>query len=569
MDQWKLLPDVLLLLLAALVLGAICERLKQSAIIGYLLAGALMGPNALHLIDDADQVNALAELGVAMLLFSIGLEFSWRRLRQMGAIAMVGGSLQVIVTGGLATGVAALFGLPFKTATVVGAMIALSSTACVLRLLSSRAEIDSQHGRSALGVLLLQDLAVVPLMLLVTAMGGEGGGGEIAWAVVRAMVIALMMVAVFYLLFNTVVPRALHLQSMRRNRELSTLLGIVTGLGSAWIAHALGLSPAIGAFVAGMLLAESPFATQIRSDVSSLRTLLMTLFFASVGMLGDPMWIASHAIAVLMLVVAIVLGKALIIWALLRRFDHTHRSALAAGMCLGQVGEFSFVLATIARSNGLLSEDLFLLFISATIITLFLTPYLVGRATSIGAGVADLLARWGWIEIIPAEPASSTALEPGHVLLVGYGPAGQAVGLALHRLGRPVTVIDLNPKAIAIARQLGFYGHVGDATRSDVLEHVHAASAGFAVITIPDPLASRRAIELVRAIAPDARIVARARYHVYRWELQLAGAHVVIDEEEHVGQRMGNEIRKALRAAVRDPVSHPPAPDERTEEPAS
>lgn len=553
-EQWEFLFDVLLLLVAALVLGAICERLKQSAILGYLLAGTLMGPNALYLIGDAQQVDTLAELGVAMLLFSIGLEFSWRRLRQLGAVALVGGSLQVFITGALAAGVAAAFNLPGKTAIAIGAMVALSSTACVLRLLSARAEIDSQHGRSALGVLLLQDLAVVPLVLLVTAMGGENSSAQIAWAVVRASGMAILMVAVFYILFNTIVPRALHLQSMRRNRELPTLLGIITGLGSACIAHWLGLSPAVGAFVAGILLAESPFATQIRSDVSSLRTLLMTLFFASVGMLGDPVWIASNLLAVLLMVVAIVFGKAVIIWALLRRFDHTHRSALAAGACLGQVGEFSFVLATIARGGGLLSEDLFLLFISATIITLFLTPYLVGSATKIGAGVADILAGWGWIQVVPTETPAEIAMEPGHVLLVGYGPAGQAVGLALHRLQRSVTVIDLNPKAIDTARQLGFYGHVGDASQSDVLDHVHAALVSFVIITIPDPLAARRTIELIRAIAPEAQIIARARYHVYRWELQMAGAHVVVDEEEHVGHQLGREVRRAMRAAPSDPT---------------
>jgi CPA2 family monovalent cation:H+ antiporter-2 len=558
MDQWQILLHVLSLLLAALVLGAVCERLRQSAILGYLLAGTLLGPHALGLITDVHEVELLAELGVAMLLFSIGLEFSWRRLKQMGTIALLGGTLQVVVTAAVAAGVTLGLGQSIKVAVVIGAIVALSSTACVLRLLTSRAEIDSLHGRSVLGILLLQDIAVVPLVLLVTALGGEGTAGQIAMSLGRALLVALLMVGAFYVLFNTIVPRALQLQTMRGNRELPTLLAIVTGLGSTWIAHALGLSPAIGAFIAGMLLAESPFASQIRADVSSLRTVLMTLFFASVGMFGDPVWIAGHLGQVAALVAAIVIGKALIIWALLRRFGLTHRSALAAGVCLGQVGEFSFVLMSMAHATGLLVNDLFLLLVSATIITLFLTPPLVARAAAIGSAIADKLAVWKWITVIPLQPEKREDLVEGHIVLIGFGPAGQAVGHTLVRQDRPVTIVDLNPRAIGVARQLGFYGQIGDVTHSDVLEHAHVATAGFVVITIPDPGAVRRVIELVRAMAPNAQIVVRARYHVYRWELQIAGAHIVVDEEEEVGHRIANELRKAMRKASPPSVMEQP-----------
>ena len=309
MDLWSVLFDVLILLLTALVLGVVCERLRQSPILGYLAAGTLLGPNALQYISSASEVSALAELGVALLLFTIGLEFSWHRLRRLGAAALGGGTAQVIVTMGLGTATALFFGMSWRTALAIGAIVALSSTTVVLRLLVSRAEIESIHGRHALGILLIQDVAVVPLVLLMTVLGGQGSLQQVGLDVFKTLLWAGVLVFVLYLLFNRVVPRVLHLASLQRNRDLPILLAIVTGLGSAWGSHELGLSPALGAFVAGMLLAESPFATQIRADVASIRTLLVTLFFSSIGMLGDPVWFIGHLPAVLALVVVIVAGN--------------------------------------------------------------------------------------------------------------------------------------------------------------------------------------------------------------------------------------------------------------------
>ncbi|MCH7872517.1 MAG: cation:proton antiporter, partial [Planctomycetes bacterium] len=229
MDLWTALLDVLILLLAALVLGALAERLKQSAILGYLLAGTLLGPNALDWMPNHQAVAAIAELGVALLLFTIGLEFSWRRLRTIGPIALGGGTLQVLVTVALAAGVCMMLGLAGRTALAIGAMIALSSTACVLRLLVRRAEIDGIYGRNALGILLMQDIAVVPLVLVVTAMGGDGGGSvvQIGWELGRAAGVASLLVAGLFLLLNYVLPFLLSTEQAARNRDLPILLAIV------------------------------------------------------------------------------------------------------------------------------------------------------------------------------------------------------------------------------------------------------------------------------------------------------------------------------------------------------
>ncbi|XAM00823.1 cation:proton antiporter [Phycisphaeraceae bacterium D3-23] len=546
MDLWNVLFDILALLLAAIVLGALCERLRQSPILGYLAAGTLFGPNALGIIANADEVATLAELGVALLLFTIGLEFSWSRLKRLGPAALGGGGVQVLLTMALAAAAAASLGLPTRTSLAIGAIVALSSTACVLRLLMARAEMESSHGRHALGILLMQDIAVVPLVLLVTVLGGQGTLQEVAIDVLKTLGWACVLVAVLYLLLNQVLPRVLHFDSLHRNRDFPILMAIVTGLGSAWASHKFGLSPALGAFVAGMLIAESPFATQVRADVASIRTILVTLFFSSIGMLGDPAWFIQHLSSVLGLVLAIVLGKALVIWAVLRLFRLTHANALAAGLCLAQVGEFSFVLAAIGRGN-VISNELFALIISATITTLFFTPYLVAFAPRFSRAVVNRLRSFDLISQGVEAGSAKAEVAKSHLVIIGFGPAGQAVGRAFLRQAERVTVIDTNPSMVYDAKHLDFVGHIGDAMHPDVLEHIGIRSATAAVVTVPDPAAAIAIVELIRSIAPHVHIIARARYHRYFADLQSSGADEVVDEEQFVGARLAARLRKRLK----------------------
>ncbi len=554
--MWETLLQILLLLLAALVLGALAERLKQSAILGYLLAGTLLGPNALNLVsshsDDAvaagpGLVEVLAELGVALLLFSIGLEFSFRRLRRLGPAALGGGALQVVVTVALGAGVALAGGLSLKTALAVGAIVTLSSTACVLRVLLSRAELESIHGRLATGILLVQDLAVVPLVLFLGILGGESDGGAMLLDAGRKIIAAVALISGFWVLFNYVVPWVLGTDLMRRNRELPILIAIVAGLGSAMTTHRLGLSASLGAFIVGMILAESPFAVQIRADISSLRTLLLTLFFSSIGMLGDPSWAFRNAPLVIAVVIAIVIGKLLITWFVLRLMRVRHRHGLAAGISLAQAGEFSFVLAAVAVAGNLINDALLNLLVTATIATLFMTPYLVAAAPAVAHLVTSQLRRMRLIKpVIDPAVKSSIGAHDRHVIIIGFGPAGQAIGETMINRADFVHVIELNHAAVTEARRLGFHAYYGDATHAEVLEHVHAASAAAVVITIPDPNGARRIILSLRALSPDIFIIVRARYHLYRWELQHAGADVVIDEEYQLGIHVAAELHHYL-----------------------
>ncbi len=546
MDSWVLILNIVILLALALLFGLALERFKQSAILGYLAAGAILGPGALNLISAGEAVAAMAELGVALLLFTIGLEFSWSRLRKIGGIALGGGTLQIIATGLVTAAVTIALGLPPTVALALGAMIAPSSTACVLRILTARAEIDSIHGRNSLGVLLLQDIALVPLVLVVTLLGGTGDLGALVRELTRTIGLAILFFGGLYLIINHVLSRVLDVTFAARNRELPIVLAGVTCLGSAWIAHAFGVSPALGAFGAGLLLAESPFATQIRADIGGLRTLFVALFFVSIGMLADLKFVRNEWATIIGVVSAIVIGKAAIIWPIARVFGNSHRNALATGICLAQAGEFSFVLAQTGLSMGALSSDLFRLLVSATVVTLFLSPLLVAASMPVGDWVERKLTRLGWTEAPTATPLETTAKLAKHVVIAGMGPSGEGVMNILRHYGIPMVAVDLNARSVVSARQQGFAAEVGDASQEEVLEHLQVASARAVVVSIPDYRAAIQIIRQVRALAPRVLIIARARYHIYAQDLRSAGAHVVVDEEENMGQTLGRELIEHL-----------------------
>ncbi len=541
MNAWIILQDTLFLLLGAILLGALFERFKQNAVLGYLLAGALLGPNAFDVLSNRDAILSIAELGVTLLLFAIGMEFSWRKLRRIGSVALGGGTLQVLVTMGVAAWLGRQLGLDRGQAIAVGAMMALSSTALVTRLLFDRAEIDSLHGRSTVGILLLQDIAVVPLVILVTALAEDASTAGIGWEMARALFFALLLVAAIGLILKYVFPRLVSFSAGGANRDLPALLAIVTAVGCAWGADALGLSPLLGAFVGGVMLAESPFGTQVRADLSPLKAVFVTLFFAAIGTLTNPALVVDHWVAVFALTGAIVFGKATIIFAIARLFRIPAGASAATALCLGQIGEFSFVLLDIARHTQLIGTELFELMVSVIVATLFLTPYLVA--------FAPRFARF----IERHTPATGDAATVGggrsaHVVLVGFGPAGQAVAAHLRKEKIPLVLIEWNPVLARRADAMGIDTIIGDATRTDVLVHAGVGAAKAIAITVPDPTAARTITAHVRAAARDAIIVTRSRYQRWNEDLLGSGATSVLDEETGVGLEVAYEIERVLEA---------------------
>lgn len=568
MELWSILTDILLLLASCLLLGGLASRFGQSPLIGYLVAGMVLGgPGSIRLVGSQHQIEAIAELGVALLLFSLGLEFSVERLNKLGSKPLLGGGLQVALTVALVAGISMLFGLDSKQSVAMGVMLSLSSTAIVLRMLVERSELEMPHGRNSLGVLLTQDIAVVPLALIMTVLGGEGTSTDIAIQIGKLLAWTVALVLALYAL--TIGAKfALGRLTLERNRELTVLLATVAGLGSAWAAHSIGISPALGAFVAGMLLGSSDFATQIRSDISSLRVLLLTLFFGSAGMVADPLWILQNWYVVLAVVAVVVIGKVLIVAVLFALLRQPLQVSIATGLCLAQVGEFAFVLGTVGRTSGVVSEDMYALVVSVTIASFFLSAVLVPSAMRVGSSVTRWLG--GSAESMAAKVDSTAP----NVVIVGFGPSGQLAAKPTVEHACRVTVIDLNQEGVRKAQLMGFVGHVGDATQPDVLEHAQVHEAQLVVITIPHPLTALNVLELVRHMNPNAKVIVRSRYELHVDRLSSAGATVVGDEST-VGAVLADSIRQTLLAndapscEADESVEPKPKPSNAAAQPAS
>ena len=539
MDSWSVLVDITILLAGALVMGALCERVFRSAIAGYLLAGTILGPNALSWIKSGDEVAMLAELGAALLLFAVGLEYSWTRLRSLGKVVFVGGVLQVGLTMAVTMGVAVAFGVGLGTASLLGAMVALSSTASAIKELEDRGLMESSHGGYSVGVLLVQDLAVIPFVILATTLA-QGGEDVSVWMQLgKSLGYGLLAVLGLYVLFLHIVPRFLNVVPVHGNRELSVLTAILAGLLSVIVAHQAGLSPALGAFIAGMLLAHSPFAVQVRADLSGLRTLFVTIFFSSIGALADPLWMWNHIHWVLGATAAIVLAKSLVTFVSLKISGARSVSALATGITLAQVGEFAFVIAAIGRGT-VLSESQFLLLVSCAILSMLITPGLIPIAPKLSA---RLLGKQPGGPMEASQPGMHA--EPD-VIIIGFGPAGKVVGDNLREAKRETMILDLNPQTVRNARLLGYSAMVGDGLHQDILLHAGIRHAESLVITIPSPNGAMQIIRLVRTLAPEVIIVVRSRFHRHSAEIVAAGAHLVIDEETDVGRSLANSVLALL-----------------------
>ncbi|UCC49405.1 MAG: cation:proton antiporter, partial [Gemmatimonadota bacterium] len=362
--------------------------------------------------------------GVALLLFTIGLELPWRRLRALGLSGALGGSLQILLTAAATVLCAAAIGMGLGEGTTLGMIVALSSTAVVFRILADRAQIDSVPGRVSVAILLVQDVAVIPLLLLLPVIAGAGVGPDAYRGLGGAVTRGILLIAVLFLLARTLLPLLFNAAATARNRELFVILALTFCLGATWAAHALGLSEVLGAFVAGVALADTKFASQMRAEIGSLRAGFLALFFVSIGMLANPAWVARHALLVVALVAAIVVGKTAIVALVVKLVGYSTRVALASGLALAHVGELSFVVAETGRSHQLLDPDVFRLVVSVSVLTLLLAPYLIASADRLVS-----LARRRPAPAREGEPTEEVeaARRSGHVIVVGCGPTGLRV----------------------------------------------------------------------------------------------------------------------------------------------
>lgn len=514
-------------------------RLGLSPLIGYLLAGMLLGgPGSVSLIKAPQEIESIAELGVSLLLFSLGLEFSWNKIKTFPKRTLKAGLLQIFITPAVVLVVAKLLNFDVKIAILFGMIFTLSSTATVLRTLIDLAEVDSAHGRNSTSVLLLQDIAVVPFTIIVSCLTMKGGADTSVLNTLFLTILgALALVLALYVLLNKIASPVLSIFTLENNREMAILLAIVVSIGSAWTAHYIGLSPAIGAFIAGMLLGTSPFATQIFADVAPLRIIFLTLFFSSAGIVADPFWIIENFTTVISLTLLVIFLKLLVSFAIFRFCRNTVAISIASALCISQVGEFAFVLSNIAKEGNLLNPDLYQALVSVTIMSLFVTPFLIKAAPALGLLGQRFIAP---DTKLSHDKARLTQMTKADIFILGFGPAGNEVARQLKdTCAERISVIDLNKECVKAASAQGLRAHIGDVRQVEILQHHGLRNARLVIITIPSYDASLRTIDNVKRLSPNAEIMVRSRYQLHYKGFEQAGAHEIVNEELTVGARLG------------------------------
>ena len=544
MEFWSIVGDITILLGAAALIGIITEKVGISAVVGYLIAGTLVGPGMLNWISSGeDVIREMAEIGVALLLFTLGLEIDGQKLKQLFGRGIFLGLGQVLGTGLLGWAISRLFHVNEDTSIIVGAMAALSSTAVVAKVLQNRAEIDAPHGRVILTVLVLQDIAIVPLMIIVGVLGAKQGDTSVAVLVGGAAAKFAALLIIIFLVGVLVLPRVFGAALIRRSAELPIVVGIVTCLAAMWLAFQLGASPALGAFVAGMILAGSPFAAQVRGDVAPFRSIFLTLFFVTTGMLANLPWLVEgyHLIWVIGIAIGIIIAKTIIVWIVGIACNIPRRVSISSGLCLAQIGEFSFVLGSASLATGIISDDVFQLMISASLLTLLLAPLLIVRSRQVANWIDKKLGR-----TLIDESDDAIKSMKNHVIVLGYGVAGKSVTSSLLESGNQVLVIDMVPVGVLQARKDGASSIIGNVQRRDILEHAGIRSAKMVVSTLPDYRATVETIDQIRSLSSSIPIVARARYSRHATLFSSAGADIVVDEEVCVGRTLGEQVMRQL-----------------------
>lgn len=530
-------PTLLLALVAALVLGALAHRLGLPLMIGYILAGLVVGPATPGPTANREEILALADIGVALLMFSIGLQFSVGEIRAVGARILLGTPIQVAITMGLGTGTGLLLGWSLPEALFIGGAVSVCSTVVLVKLAGEGALHTTSYGRTALGVSIVQDLVAVVLVVALTAFGGREDAGPISLLVTGS--VALGFVAFMVVAGSRILPRLLGVIAGLRSRELFVISVALISIGTAFAAQALGVSVALGAFVAGLALAESDLTDSVLGEIVPLRELFSSFFFVSIGILLDPAAILAAWPAAVGLLLIITLGKAIPV-TLLARFDgQLPSSALRAGALIGQSGEFSFVLASVGLSLGAVRPDTFSVAMGAVVISIMSAQPLLLAATALGERL-DGRARRDPVE----EDADEVADLRRHAIILGYGRVGRSVARVLESRGFSWIAVDSDYAVAREGRRIGARVVYGDAGAPSVLDRTRIAECHTLIVAIPDALATRQAVAYARDRNPRAEVVARAHSEAEEVELRRLGVARVVLAEREVGNEL---VRHALR----------------------
>ncbi|MBA5867915.1 MAG: sodium:proton exchanger [Nitrospira sp. CR1.3] len=533
MTDYGVLGNLLVIFSVSIAVVFLFHQFRLPSIAGFLVAGALIGPHGLNLISDIGTVQVLAEIGVVLLLFTIGIEFSLvqlaslRRLLVVAAPIQVGSVLLVAWLGAL------LVGLPWQEGIFWGFLVSLSSTAIVLKALANRGDSDSIHGRVTIGILIFQDLAVVPMMLLtpILASPGEGGGLSILLTLGKSvMAVGLIVAAAWY-----AVPKLLEHIVRSRSRELFLLTIIVLCLGIAWLTSLGGLSLALGAFIAGLVISESEYSHQAMAEVLPFRDSFNSLFFVSIGILMNWRVLLEHPLPVAGLLLAILVVKFVTGAAAALAVEAPPRSAFMVGIALAQVGEFSFLLAQQGQESGLLRGDPYQVFLAVSVLSMIITPFLMEWSPSLARRIEAMQRLRHWLPDRTTAHALQTEGRQirikNHVIIVGYGLNGRNLARVLSETEIPHVALDLDGDTVRREAQHGAPLYYGDATNANVLRHVKVEEAKVLVVAISDPFVTRRTVQVAKGLNPKLHVVVRTRYLRELEELHQLGADDVVPEE--------------------------------------
>ena len=519
------LQPVLVLLATAVIVVVVFRHLKLPPLLGYLIVGAAIGPHAFGWLRETEQVRDLAEIGVVFLMFSIGLEFSLPKLRTMRRTVLGLGSAQVVITLLVVMGASLLLGLPWQGALVLGGALAMSSTAILAKLLAERYELDSEHGRQIIGILLFQDIAVVPLLIIIPALAAPAADltASIGWALLKAAAVLTLL-----LFAGQRLMRAwFHVVARAKSSELFVLNVLLITLGVAYITELAGLSLALGAFIAGVLISETEYRYQVEEDIKPFRDVLLGLFFVTIGMLLDIRVVVQNA-WVSVILVALVVAKTFLIFGIARLFGTATSVALRTGLALGACGEFGFVLLANANNTRLISPEFLQPVLAAMVLSMLAAPFIIQRSEAIvrRLNANEWMLRAMQIHTIAVQSMAVTA----HVLICGYGRNGQSLARCLEQEKVPVIALDLDPERIREATAAGEHVVFGDAARREVLSAAGLMRARALVITYKDTASALRILAHVQVMRPGLPVIVRTHDETDIDKLKAAGAAEVVAE---------------------------------------
>jgi CPA2 family monovalent cation:H+ antiporter-2 len=535
MNSAHLLLNISIILLAAFFIGLIFRRFNQSIIVAYLLSGIVIGPYGLGIIKAPDQINVLSEIGIILLMFILGLSFPPKKIIKMGSKTLIGGILQVSITVIGVMCFTYLIGWNLFTGLLVGSLFALSSTAIVIKVLNDQAVIDSLHGRLMVSYLIVQDIAAI-LMIAILPSLGKVADNQVILPVFASLTKGVVFLGVFLFLNRKIIPRAQYWVASVGGKELFLIGTIIFCLGMAVISQAIGLSLALGAFLAGFIVSESEYNYQMLAGMVPFRDAFLCIFFVAIGMLLDPHFIFHYPGEVFLLFICILLGKFFFTVLATRIIRYSLRIAVLVGAGLAQMGEFSFVLVKMGFQNNLVGEHFFSLYLTSSLLTMMVTPFMIKKSPKLIERFNRVAFLERWLQ--GKEDQELVELEKTikrHVVICGYGPIGIILGRVLKTKKIPFVALDLNAQTVVKMRGLGLNCFYGDATSPEVLKKAHVEQAKLVVITIPDPMSTEAVVKNVKDLNPDCFVLARTRFSKELEDLYEYGADAVVQEEFETG----------------------------------